>query len=357
VTDSSCQVTVLDLVARADTIQHTLSDMQAQKFTAHDRKYLIWMDANVLCGIGESYRDERPTSDNYNDGPANIPAMIARIDEGCWGLYDNPLYGSVEAHELTHTLGAVLGDAPHATKYGHCTDRYDVMCYVDGPGTVLHTACPPSHEQLLDCNHDDYFSTAPAKGSWLATHWNTANNSFLLGGSAPIGPPPPPPPTNPPPPPPPTIPPPTPTTPKCIVPSVKGAALFDGVIRLLRSNCALKKATNKYSRKVTAGHIISQVPTAGTVLSAGGTVSLVVSKGTKPRSTITRCVVPAVTGRLVTDAMLRIVHAGCIPKVKQAYSKRVPLGRVISQYPKRRTILPLHGTVTVVVSRGRKPGG
>jgi hypothetical protein len=56
------------------------------------------------------------------------------------------------------------------------------MCYEDGPGTHLRlNVCPFSHQQLLDCGHDDYFSTSPAAGTFLATHWNTANNRFLEG--------------------------------------------------------------------------------------------------------------------------------------------------------------------------------
>ena len=90
---------------------------------------------------------------------------------------------------MTHTLGAVLSTAPNATHYGHCDDGYDVMCYQDGPDTVLHFSCPSTHQQLLDCGHDDYFSTDPAPGTFLETHWNTANNRFLQGAPTDTAPP------------------------------------------------------------------------------------------------------------------------------------------------------------------------
>jgi hypothetical protein len=49
----------------------------------------------------------------------------------------------------------------------------------------MTTVCPPEHEALLDCGDNDYFNTSPAAGSYLATHWNTANSSFLQNDTAP----------------------------------------------------------------------------------------------------------------------------------------------------------------------------
>jgi hypothetical protein len=63
-----------------------------------------------------------------------------------------------------HTLAAVEASAPHSTRNSHCTDEYDAMCYQDSSSGTMTYPCPSAHEWLLDCNHDDYFSTAPAAG-------------------------------------------------------------------------------------------------------------------------------------------------------------------------------------------------
>ena len=56
------------------------------------------------------------------------------------------------------------------------------MCYADGGGKAMQQICPNDQESLFDCNNDDYYSTFPPAGSYLATHWNTADSRFLIGG-------------------------------------------------------------------------------------------------------------------------------------------------------------------------------
>ena len=151
----------------------------ARGYGPANRKYLIAAEMGNYCGLGETYPDDRPQAINYNNG--NAPAMFASVSAmgGCW-------VDTVAAHELLHTLGAVQATAPNATDYGHCTDEWDVMCYRDGPSTVeLYYPCPKAHENLIDCNHDDYFSTNPPVGNYLRTHWNTATSAFLDPGGKP----------------------------------------------------------------------------------------------------------------------------------------------------------------------------
>ncbi|MGH8972051.1 MAG: hypothetical protein ACRD0C_02475 [Acidimicrobiia bacterium] len=178
VTDSRCRLVVERVVlspAADDNFRATVLELAARGYHRPDRRYLVWMDSDVLCGIGQLHRDERSTG-NLNDGAG--AGLVARVDTRCWGLLE--LMGtSVEAHELVHTLGGVNPTAPHATPLGHCTDDGDVMCYQDAPLTKLAEVCPPEGDALLDCNGDDYFNPTPAAGSYLDTHWNVADSSFL----------------------------------------------------------------------------------------------------------------------------------------------------------------------------------
>jgi beta-lactam-binding protein with PASTA domain len=69
-----------------------------------------------------------------------------------------------------------------------------------------------------------------------------------------------------------------------------------------------------------------------------------------------RCLVPNVKNRPLATARRMISSRHCtIGTIRPAYSNRVKKGRVISQKPKPASLLPNHGKLTLVVSRGRKP--
>ncbi|HKY78075.1 MAG TPA: hypothetical protein VJS45_18215, partial [Acidimicrobiia bacterium] len=184
--DGGCQlsVPVVQLSASGDdSFSNTAAELKAKGYNRADRKYLVWTDANVLCGVGSVYSDSRPGLNNLNNGYA---PMFARVDAACWDY--------AEGHELMHTLGSVQQSAPHATSNGHCWDESDDMCYDDdgnGPAT-MQTLCPGRNGALFDCNHDDYFyAGTPPASNWLATHWNTFNSAWLLNGPLPgVAPPP-----------------------------------------------------------------------------------------------------------------------------------------------------------------------
>ena len=178
VSDAPCSLVVDRVILSPggdDNISKTINELKALGYNSPDRKYLVWTDATVYCGIAQIYGDDRPGPENFNNGAA---PMYGRIDAGCWG-YSN----SIPAHELVHTLGGVQPSAPHATPGYHCTDESDRLCYDDGTGGPLSYDCASSNEAYLDCGHDDYYHPSPPAGSYLATHWNVAGSSFLEAGS------------------------------------------------------------------------------------------------------------------------------------------------------------------------------
>ncbi len=193
VTDPNCTLNVAKVAlspAGIASLSGTAAELAAQGFDRPDRKYLVWVDAAVFCGVATVKTDDRASPDNANNGDGQ-PGPVARVDRGCWGRV-NP---SIEAHELVHLLGGVQESAPNANDNFHCTDEAEVLCYDDddvldglvwahGRLVPLRSACADAHERLLDCGHDDYFHTNPSTGSYLATHWNVAASSFLTADGA-----------------------------------------------------------------------------------------------------------------------------------------------------------------------------
>lgn len=171
VTDANCNpvITEVELSTTGDdNFSNMLGELWNKGYNRTDRKYMIFVDARVYCGIGTiEYDDSIGATNRNNTGP-----HYGRIDAGCWS-------GVIAAHELMHNLGGVQMSAPHSDGNWHCSDGYDNMC--DHGGRPIQIVCPdPSGDSLFDCNHDDYYHTNPPAGSYLATHWNAANNQFLI---------------------------------------------------------------------------------------------------------------------------------------------------------------------------------
>jgi hypothetical protein len=178
VTTPSCEIDVqqVEIPSAADgDFDDTIDALTSLGYDREDRKYLLFLDANLtgVCGVAGVWTDDRPDQSNWN----NYGPSYAQVYADCWDE------SGAAAHELMHTLGSVQDSAPHATAFGHCIDEYDVMCYRDSGSTPpMQVLCPDeAHEDRYDCNHDDYFNPSPPSGSYLATHWNTADNQFLAG--------------------------------------------------------------------------------------------------------------------------------------------------------------------------------
>lgn len=159
-----------------------MQDMLGAMGVADGTNLVVFADG---LGSGDGVVGESTWEDDDNPDPR---ANRANQGNQAAMLYGDDAYGDMRyggsaslVHEMTHSLGSVNKSAPNATDYGHCTDEADVMCYVDSASTVTRQVCDYQGDQdgVLDCNRDDYFNPAPAAGSYLATHWNTYNSSYL----------------------------------------------------------------------------------------------------------------------------------------------------------------------------------
>lgn len=171
-----CGITEVALRAPANAADAFLSirdQLLVRGYDDRDRKYVVWWDgpSPYACGEGSLVDDDRrdPRVNLNNEGPGF--ALVYRPSGSTFCDWTAVL------HEMLHTLGAVQASAPHGTATGHCTDGDDVMCRRDVAGPEIDPVCASA--LFLDCRSDDYFSEAPAPGSYLATHWNVARSSWL----------------------------------------------------------------------------------------------------------------------------------------------------------------------------------
>ncbi|GAB7044289.1 hypothetical protein JCM9533A_81400 [Catenuloplanes niger JCM 9533] len=173
--DGSCRAVIRNVVVPAGalaTFDASIAAVKALGYNAaSNRKYLMITEATVVCGLAQTTDDDQPGAANL----ANTAVRYARVDAS-----PNCLGANAIAHEFGHTIGAIQDSAPHHSEPGHCNQGFDLMCYAD----TFSLDCPQyDHKRIPDCAFDDFFSTQPAAGTYLATHWNTANSVYFRAGT------------------------------------------------------------------------------------------------------------------------------------------------------------------------------
>ena len=119
VVDAQCVPTILHVVLPAGSLGPPATPTAGSRrpstrwgpgYVAPSRKYLMFAEADNLCGIAQVY----PTSEKANNNNDGYAPMFARVDSACW----TSTYHSVASHELMHTLGSVMSDSLHPAPPG-----------------------------------------------------------------------------------------------------------------------------------------------------------------------------------------------------------------------------------------------
>ena len=84
VTNAGCDLVVSHVQLSQtgdDSLGNTATEIAALGFDRADRKYIVWVDANVYCGMGEWFADDAPGPENWHNGHPRMPGMVSRIDQ------------------------------------------------------------------------------------------------------------------------------------------------------------------------------------------------------------------------------------------------------------------------------------
>lgn len=180
-TSGSITITKAVLANTADdTYDLTIERLRASGFNDPTRKYLVFADwkepgqvGNSICGRANVFSDDRAAQTNDNN-KGNMHAVVYLKASFC-----TEQYAQSALHELGHSLGGVQQSAPHYDDDNkwHPSDEYDVMAYGASTTVVCDTFFKNSR---YDCNDNDYFDTHPSLTEYLSSHWNIADNKFLV---------------------------------------------------------------------------------------------------------------------------------------------------------------------------------
>jgi hypothetical protein len=157
-------VTLTRGVAGINTAFATILTALANEHGFHEpeKAYLVYYDGPT----GQTDpQEERCGEGAEANSFSRLPGMAVVYLDACFASTDDLHRPVVAVHELTHVLGAVPDQAPHACQRGHvCDVETDLMT------ATLSDSSLESH--ILDAGRDDYYGHA---GSWL-----DVQDSFFL---------------------------------------------------------------------------------------------------------------------------------------------------------------------------------
>lgn len=171
----------------AGTNQFDLVSRDLAKFTAPNKKYIVWLDAgSQYCGQGNLSQDVTRSAANANEG--RTLAIVYRPYNMTDAASGGFCRGRTLRHEMGHTMGALQKVAPHAFDGAHCNDSgEDTMCYtfadsVDTGGADFDYRNDDYWDPLANLSYPlPYPSTAPTgKLPW----WTVNLSSFLCNTPA-----------------------------------------------------------------------------------------------------------------------------------------------------------------------------
>ncbi len=129
------------------------------KFSAVDKKYVVWLDANSqYCGQGTLWQDaaRSPINDSDVNRTTGIVYRPYAASDGPTGGFCR---GRTLLHELGHNLGALQSGTPNAFDKAHCDDdNNDTMCYTGEASDQVN-----SPDAQFDYGKNDYWDPGASK--------------------------------------------------------------------------------------------------------------------------------------------------------------------------------------------------
>lgn len=132
------------------------------------------------------------------------------------------------------------------------------------------------------------------------------------------------------------------------VPSVLGYTIEEATQRLSGTGFTLKEGEYVADEEAPAGQIVGQDPADGTIVKAGGQeITVTISRGTG-------LIVPDLYNKDRRVAISMLEDMGLVPDIQEDNSEEVTKNNVMDQSPAKNEPIEPGGTVTIVISLGRK---